>query len=212
MGFWDSVVTVVGSVPVVGHVTAGVQHLTGDKEGARQSLARSTGNLVSGVGAVGGFFVGGPPGFIAGGGLGAAIGGQINNKINGKDFDLSFGKIGGDVLVGSITGVTGGGDINYQRSNLDKELDPGNEEEERVSQPRPESSRVEDCASAVLQEWSICWRKKEGGGLEWVDEYDSIVAVEDDGKLEFLRDMETEKKDLVVECWECQGFVLDKAV
>ncbi|KAF4332896.1 hypothetical protein FBEOM_13300 [Fusarium beomiforme] len=115
MGFWDGVVTVMGSVPVVGHVTAGVQHLTGDKEGARQSLARSTGKLVSGVGAAGGFFVGGPPGFIAGGGLGAAIGGQINNKIKGKDFDLSLGKIGGDMLVGSATGMTGGGDIVSRR-------------------------------------------------------------------------------------------------
>lgn len=59
MGFWDSVLKFTSSVPIVGHVTAGVQYLAGDKEGAQKSLASSTGSLVGTVGAVGGFFVGG---------------------------------------------------------------------------------------------------------------------------------------------------------
>ncbi|KAF4332897.1 hypothetical protein FBEOM_13301 [Fusarium beomiforme] len=55
-------------------------------------------------------------------------------------------------------------------------------------------------------------RGQDLGGLEWVDEYGSIVAAENDGKLEVLEDMETEKKDLIVACWACKGFVLDRTV
>ncbi|CAJ0538748.1 Ff.00g067080.m01.CDS01 [Fusarium sp. VM40] len=47
--------------------------------------------------------------------------------------------------------------------------------------------------------------------LEWIDEYGSVVAVEKDANLEFPGEIQMEKKDLVVACWACRGFVLDKA-
>ncbi|KAG5657997.1 hypothetical protein KAF25_006948 [Fusarium avenaceum] len=46
--------------------------------------------------------------------------------------------------------------------------------------------------------------------LEWIDAYGSVVAVEKDANLEFSGEMQTEKKDLVLACWACRGFVLDK--
>ncbi|KAF5577344.1 hypothetical protein FPCIR_12166 [Fusarium pseudocircinatum] len=45
---------------------------------------------------------------------------------------------------------------------------------------------------------------------EWVDEYGTVVAVERDDKLEFPGEIQTEKRDLVVACWACKGFVLEK--
>ncbi|KAF5642025.1 hypothetical protein F52700_3206 [Fusarium sp. NRRL 52700] len=46
--------------------------------------------------------------------------------------------------------------------------------------------------------------------VEWVDEYRTAVAVEKDDKLEFSGEIQMEKKDLVVACWACKGFVLEK--
>ncbi|CCT64993.1 uncharacterized protein FFB20_13224 [Fusarium fujikuroi] len=46
--------------------------------------------------------------------------------------------------------------------------------------------------------------------VEWADEYGTIVAVEKDDKLEFSGEILTEKKDLVVACWACKGFVLEQ--
>ncbi|KAF4452938.1 hypothetical protein F53441_4313 [Fusarium austroafricanum] len=46
--------------------------------------------------------------------------------------------------------------------------------------------------------------------MEWIDEYETVVAAEKEGKLEFSGEIQTEKKDLVVACWACKGFVLDK--
>lgn len=46
--------------------------------------------------------------------------------------------------------------------------------------------------------------------VEWVDEYGTVVAVEKDDKLEFSGEIQTEKKDLVVACWACKGFVLEQ--
>ena len=109
MGFWKGVLNVVGSIPVVGHVTAGVQFIAGEKEGAKKSFAASTGNLVSTAGAVGGFLVGGPPGAIAGGAAGSALGGQLENKLNGKDFDFSASKLLTDAAIGGVGGLAGGG-------------------------------------------------------------------------------------------------------
>ncbi|KAF5984897.1 hypothetical protein FCOIX_2375 [Fusarium coicis] len=45
---------------------------------------------------------------------------------------------------------------------------------------------------------------------EWVDEYGTVVAVGEGDKLEFSGEVQTEKKDLVVACWACKGFVLEK--
>jgi hypothetical protein len=47
--------------------------------------------------------------------------------------------------------------------------------------------------------------------LHWIDEYGSVVAVEKDINLEFPGEIQTERKDLVVACWACREFVLDKA-
>ncbi|KAF4470896.1 hypothetical protein FALBO_2191 [Fusarium albosuccineum] len=51
---------------------------------------------------------------------------------------------------------------------------------------------------------------KGSGELEWVDELEAVVATEKDGELKVADKMETEKKDLVVSCWACKNFVLDK--
>ncbi|KAJ3549461.1 hypothetical protein NM208_g496 [Fusarium decemcellulare] len=51
---------------------------------------------------------------------------------------------------------------------------------------------------------------KGSGELEWVDELEAVVATEKDGELRVADKMETEKKDLVVSCWACKNFVLDK--
>ncbi|VUC23258.1 unnamed protein product [Clonostachys rosea] len=63
------------------------------------------------------------------------------------------------------------------------------------------------------------WKKKllltvqEGKGvkdLTWIDEDGASVAVEKDGKLEFMDEIETKKRDFIVVCWACKNFVLDK--
>ncbi|KAM9876921.1 hypothetical protein VDGL01_09004 [Verticillium dahliae] len=113
MGFWSGVLNVVGAIPVVGHATAGIQYLAGDKEGAQKSLAASTGNLVSTAGAVGGFIVGGPVGAVAGGMAGSTVGGQIENQINGKGLDLSANKLVTDALMGGAFGMVGGGGVGH---------------------------------------------------------------------------------------------------
>ena len=97
------------SIPIVGHWKAAVEAITGDTDAARRTVAAATGGLVSTVGAVGGFVVGGPPGAIAGGGLGNMIGGQIERKINGQDLDLSAGKLLTDAAIGGAAGAVGGG-------------------------------------------------------------------------------------------------------
>ena len=108
MVWWDKVVNVLGSIPLVGTVTAGVQYAAGDKDGAQKSLAASTGNLLATAGAVGGFMVGGPGGAAAGGAAGHAVGGQIERKINGQDLDLSLAKLATDALVGGATAMIPG--------------------------------------------------------------------------------------------------------
>lgn len=47
--------------------------------------------------------------------------------------------------------------------------------------------------------------------LNWVDESESVVATEKDGKLDITKEMEMEKKDLLITCWTSKNFVLDKA-
>lgn len=122
MGFWNGVLNIVSSIPVVGHVTAGVQYMTGDKEAAQKSLASSTGNLVGTLGAVGGFFVGGPVGAAAGGAAGSAIGGQIERKINGQDLDLSAGTLLTDAALGGASGMLGGGSLHSVGKELSETL------------------------------------------------------------------------------------------
>ncbi|KAF8644722.1 hypothetical protein AX16_008311 [Volvariella volvacea WC 439] len=71
MGFWDTTkapftrdgaaTRVFEKIPVVGHITAGVQLLSGNREHAKRALATSTNSLISTGGAVAGFMVAGPP-------------------------------------------------------------------------------------------------------------------------------------------------------
>ncbi|KAL6364101.1 hypothetical protein LRP88_03534 [Fusarium phalaenopsidis] len=105
-------------IPVVGHVTAGIQALAGNTEEAKRALATSTGNLVSTAGAVGGFFVGGPPGAVAGGSLGGLVGTYVESGIAGSISDPSVkgdlgevtaGKIITNVGLGGASGFLGGG-------------------------------------------------------------------------------------------------------
>ncbi|KAK0552677.1 hypothetical protein OC846_001831 [Tilletia horrida] len=109
MGFWDSALDVVGSIPVIGHITAGIEYAVGDSERGRKALAASTGNLCGTLGAVGGFCVGGPGGAVAGGAAGSALGGQVESAINGNGLDLDPTKIATDAVIGGATSMIGGG-------------------------------------------------------------------------------------------------------
>ncbi|KAL8917371.1 MAG: hypothetical protein Q9208_007989 [Pyrenodesmia sp. 3 TL-2023] len=128
MGFWDSiadafardgaVTTFCEKIPVVGHVTAGIQALSGNPEHAKRALATSTGSLVTTAGAVGGFFAGGPPGAILGAaaasaaGVGAeyAISTTINDKnVKGIVGDVSAGRFLTDAALGALGGGVPGG-------------------------------------------------------------------------------------------------------
>ncbi|KAF9344425.1 hypothetical protein BGX34_005678 [Mortierella sp. NVP85] len=104
-------------LPVVGHVTAAIQAISGNTE-AKRALATSTGNLVSTVGAVAGFCAGGPVGAVAGGSLGGLVGtfvetgiaGAINDpSVKGDLGDVTAGKIFTNVGLGGASGLLGGG-------------------------------------------------------------------------------------------------------
>ncbi|KAL8746258.1 MAG: hypothetical protein Q9184_007772 [Pyrenodesmia sp. 2 TL-2023] len=128
MGFWDSiadafsrdgaVTTFCEKIPVVGHVTAGIQALSGNPEHAKRALATSTGSLVTTAGAVGGFLVGGPPGAVLGAtaasaaGVGAeyAISTTINDKdVKGNVGDVSAGRFLTDAAFSALGGGVPGG-------------------------------------------------------------------------------------------------------
>ncbi|KAL5589122.1 hypothetical protein FOBRF1_015650 [Fusarium oxysporum] len=128
MGFFNSIANAFSKngavtkfceqIPVVGHVTAGIQAIAGNTEEAKRALATSTGNLVSTVGAVGGFVVGGPPGAVAGGALGglagtfveSGIAGSINNpSVKGDLGDVTAGKVIANMGLGGASGMLGGG-------------------------------------------------------------------------------------------------------
>ncbi|KAF5563483.1 cnvh-domain-containing protein [Fusarium napiforme] len=105
-------------IPVVGHVTAGIQAIAGNTEEAKRALATSTGNLVSTVGAVGGFVVGGPPGAVAGGALGGLAGTYVESGIAGSINDPSVkgdlghvtaGKVITNMGLGGASAMFGGG-------------------------------------------------------------------------------------------------------
>ncbi|KAF5644069.1 cnvh-domain protein [Fusarium sp. NRRL 52700] len=104
-------------IPVVGHVTAGIQAIAGNGEEAKRALATSTGNIFSTAGAVGGFVVGGPPGAVAGGALGglagtfveSGIAGSINDpSVKGDLGDVTAGKVMTNMGLGGATAMFGG--------------------------------------------------------------------------------------------------------
>jgi hypothetical protein len=94
-------------------VTAAVQFIAGDKEGAQKPFAASTGNLCSTYGAVGGFDAGHLVGYLVPGAIGPPLGalagiafsGLRENKLNGKVFDLSGNKASHDSAIGGDGGV-----------------------------------------------------------------------------------------------------------
>lgn len=107
MGFFDSIsdafsrdgaVTVFcEKIPVIGHVTAGIQAVSGNPEHAKRALASSTGALVTTAGAVGGFVVGGPVGAVAGGATASQLGivteWGISKTINDEEVKGNVGKL-----------------------------------------------------------------------------------------------------------------------
>ena len=54
-------------------------------------------------------------------------------------------------------------------------------------------------------------QKRSSRESEWTDERKVVVGVEKDGKLNVMRAVESELADLIVACWACKNFVLDKA-
>jgi hypothetical protein len=117
------------SVPIVGHVKAGIHKVCGDDKGASEAFKASTRTTAVIAGAAGGFCLGGPPGAIAGGmagGIGAdstisvvqqspygvvenafnatehAVNGEYN-KIAGEVFEFALG-VAGDGLLGKAVG------------------------------------------------------------------------------------------------------------
>jgi hypothetical protein len=51
----------------------------------------------------------------------------------------------------------------------------------------------------------------ESEALKWTDEDEVVVAAEKDGKLDIPDQLGMEKKDLIIACWSCKNFVLDKS-
>ncbi|KAJ9645336.1 hypothetical protein H2201_008414 [Coniosporium apollinis] len=135
MGFWSSiadafsrdgvVTTFCEKIPVVGHVTAGIQALAGNPDHAWRALATSTGALGTLGGIVAGFVVGNIPGAIAGGALGSQVGlgaewgiskAIDNQEVKGDVGEVTLGRCVGDAvlggtssLLGSSTGVSAAG-------------------------------------------------------------------------------------------------------
>ncbi|OJD29641.1 uncharacterized protein BKCO1_7600036 [Diplodia corticola] len=115
----DGAVTrVAESIPVVGHVTAGIQAAAGNTEHAKRAVAKATGSLATAAGAVGGFCVGGPVGAVAGGAAASQLGALIEHglaktiddeKVKGDTGDLSAKRLITDAVLGGAGGLLGGG-------------------------------------------------------------------------------------------------------
>lgn len=141
MGFFDTianafsrdgvVTTICEKIPVIGHVTAGVQALAGNPEHAKRALATSTGSLLTTAGAVGGFLVGGPPGAVIGGALASTAGVGTEHLISktiddpnvkGKVGDTSLERFVTDALLGGVSAMVGGGGTGAVGKELMKTL------------------------------------------------------------------------------------------
>ncbi len=128
MSFWDTitdafsrdgtVTKICEKIPIVGHVTAGVQYIAGNEEHAKRALAASTGSLVTTGGAVVGFMVGGPPGAV----VGAAVASQAgiaaeygisttikDQNVKGDVGEVSIKRCITDGILSAGTGLVGGG-------------------------------------------------------------------------------------------------------
>jgi hypothetical protein len=121
MGFWSSIADAFSrdgsatrfceKLPVIGHVTAGVQLLAGNPEHAKRAAATATNSTLTTGGAVLGFMAGGPPGAVAGAMLGstAGIGCEygISTAINDEGVKGNVGEVSIKRIV--VDGVLSGG-------------------------------------------------------------------------------------------------------
>lgn len=87
-------------VPLVGHLTATVQALSGNPSEAKRALATSTNGLIVAAGAVGGYLLAGPPGAVAGGALASAAGIGVEYSIAQTIRDIDVREMVGDVSLG----------------------------------------------------------------------------------------------------------------
>ncbi|KAG9192881.1 hypothetical protein G6011_11615 [Alternaria panax] len=84
MGFWSGIADAFSrdgsatrfceKLPVIGHVTAGVQLLAGNSDHAKRAAATATNSTLTAGGAAIGFALAGPPGAVAGGMLASSAG------------------------------------------------------------------------------------------------------------------------------------------
>ncbi|RYO01820.1 hypothetical protein AA0120_g1 [Alternaria tenuissima] len=107
MGFWSGIADAFSrdgsatrfceKLPVIGHVTAGVQLLAGNPDHAKRAAATATNSTLKAGGAAVGFAVGGPLGAVAGAaagsmaGLGCEYG--ISTAIDDKDVKGDVGEV-----------------------------------------------------------------------------------------------------------------------
>ncbi|CAN9094581.1 unnamed protein product [Alternaria alternata] len=122
MGFWSGIADAFSrdgsatrfceKLPVIGHVTAGVQLLAGNPEHAKRAAATATNSTLTTGGAVLGFMAGGPPGAVAGAMLGstAGIGCEYgisttikDDGVKGNVGEVSIKRI---VVDGALSGAT----------------------------------------------------------------------------------------------------------
>ncbi|KAB2102386.1 hypothetical protein AG0111_0g8832 [Alternaria gaisen] len=121
MGFWSGIADAFSrdgsatrfceKLPVIGHVTAGVQLLAGNPEHAKRAAATATNSTLTTGGAVLGFMAGGPPGAVAGAMLGSTAGIGCEYGISTAINDESVKGNVGDVSIHRfvIDGVLSGG-------------------------------------------------------------------------------------------------------
>ncbi|CAN9080904.1 unnamed protein product [Alternaria sp. RS040] len=122
MGFWSGIADAFSrdgsatrfceKLPVIGHVTAGVQLLAGNPEHAKRAAATATNSTLTTGGAVLGFMAGGPPGAVAGAMLGstAGIGCEygISTTIKDEGVKGNVGEVSMKRIVvdGALSGAT----------------------------------------------------------------------------------------------------------
>ena len=121
MGFWSSIADAFSrdgsatrfceKLPVIGHVTAGVQLLAGNPEHAKRAAATATNSTLTTGGAVLGFMAGGPPGAVAGAMIGSTAGIAseygISTTIDDKGVKGNVGEVSIKRIV--VDGVLSGG-------------------------------------------------------------------------------------------------------
>ena len=113
-----SVTRIAEKLPVVGTFTACIQGIAGNEDHAKRALATSTNSLITTAGAVGGFFIAGPPGAVAGAALGSTAGIAVehglstdikDSNVKGDVGDMSLKRFVVDAAFAGSTAVIGGG-------------------------------------------------------------------------------------------------------